>query len=170
MKFIVSNWELLRDRREVFLERYKNGFSSSQVLVICVANDNEVVGACSISRISNYALIYVQEEYRGRGLGTKLEAKAVKEARKRGLDFVARAVHLWNLPSLRVASKVGYKEVVQLRDFGYVLLMIPFTLKGELLYAFLHGLCSKLPRTFLHAIVLVSMSVVELIRRSLSVI
>jgi len=170
MKFIVSNWELLRDRREVFLERYKNGFSSSQVLVICVTNDNEVVGACSISRISNYALIYVQEEYRGRGLGTKLEAKAVKEARKRGLDFVARAVYLWNLPSLRVASKVGYKEVVQLRDFGYVLLMIPFTLKGELLYAFLHGLCSKLPRTFLHAIVLVSMSVVELIRQSLSVI
>lgn len=170
MKFILGNGELLRNRLETFPERYKNGFSSSQILAICVTNNNEVVGACGISKISNYALIYVQEEYRGRGLGTKLEAKACEETRKRGLDFVARAVYLWNLPSLRVASKVGYREVVQLRDFGYVLLMIPFTLKGELLYAFLHGLCSKLPRTFLHAIVLVSMSVVELIGQSLSVI
>jgi len=170
MKFILGNGELLRNRLETFPERYKNGFSSSQILVICVTNDNEVVGACGISKISNYALAYLKEKYRGRGLGTKLEGKTYSEARKHGLDFVAGAIHLWNLPARRVASKVGYREVVQLRDFGYVLLMIPFTFKGELLYAFLHALCSKLPRTFLHAIVLVSMSVVESIRQSLSVI
>ena len=169
MRFIVGSGEQLRNRLETFPEKYKNAFSSSKILVVGVMNDNDVMGACGISNISNYALIYVKEEYRFRGLGTKLEAKACEEACKRSLDFVARAVHLWNLPSLRVASKVGYREVVQFRDFGYVLMMIPLNVKGKLLYTFLHGVCSKLPGTFLHRIVLLLMSVVGLIRRRLSV-
>jgi len=82
---------------------------------------------------------------------------------------VAGAIALWNLPALRVASKVGYKEVARLRNFDYVILMIPFTLKGEFMYIFLHAICSKLPETFLHHIITLPMSVVGLIRRRLSV-
>lgn len=170
MKFIVGSGEQLRDRLETFPKKYKDAFSSSQILVICVTSDNKVVGGCSIAKISNYALAYLKEEYRGRGLGTKLEAKTYSEARRRGLDFVAGAIHLWNLPALHVASKVGYREVVRFKDFGYVLLMIPFNFKGELLYAFLHGVCSNLSGTFLHRIILLLMSVVGLVRRTLSVI
>ena len=169
MKFIVGSGEQLRNKLETFPEEYRNAFSSSKILIVGVMNDDDVVGACGISSVSNYALIYVQEEYRGRGLGTKLEAKACEEARNRSLDFVARAVHLWNLPSLRVASKVGYREVIRFRDFGYVLMMIPLNIKGKLLYTFLHGVCPKLPRIFLHRIILLLMSVVGLIRRGISV-
>lgn len=169
MTFIVGSGEQLRDRLETFPKKYKDAFSSSQILVIYVTSDNKVVGACSIAKISNYALAYLKEEFRGRGLGTKLEAKTYSEARRRGLGFVAGAIHLWNLPALHVASKVGYREVVRFKDFGYVLLMIPFNFKGELLYAFLHGLCSKLPGTFLHRFVLLVMNVVGLIRRRPSV-
>ena len=169
MKFIVGSGQQLRNRLKMVPEKYRNAFASSKILVISVMNDDDVVGACGISNVSNYALIYVQEEYRNKGLGTQLEAKACEEARKRSLDFVARAVHIWNLPSLRVASKVGYREVVQFRDFGYVLMMIPLNVKGKLLYTFLHGVCCNLPRTFLHRIILLLMSVVGLIRRRLSV-
>ena len=169
MKFIVGSGEQLRDRLETFPEKYRNAFSSSQILVMGVMNNDDVVGACGISNVSNYALIYVQEKYRGKGLGTKLEGKACEEAHKRGLDFVARAVYLWNLPSLRVASKVGYREVVQFRDFGYVLMMIPLNVKGKLVYTFLHELCSRLPGSFLHRIVLLLMSVVGLFRQRTSV-
>ena len=169
MRFIVGSGQQLRNRLETFPEEYRNDFASSKILVICVTSDNEVVGACSILKISNYGLSYIKENYRGRGLGTKCARIRIHEARRRGLDFVATAIELRNLPMLRIASKVGYREVVRFRDFGYVLLIIPFNFKGELLYALLHGVCSKLPRASLHATILVLMSVVGLIRRRLGV-
>lgn len=168
MKFIVGSGEQLKNRLETFPQRVKDAFSSSKILVICVTSD-DVAGACSISKISNYALTYLKEEYRGRGLGTRLARIRMHEARRRGLDFMASAINIRNLPMLRVGSKVGYREIVRLRNFGYVLLMTPFTLKGELLYMFLRAVCSRLPETFLDRIILLSMSLVGLIRRRLSV-
>ncbi len=164
LKFIVGNGQQLKKELETFPDKYRSGFSSSQILVLCVASDNEVVGACSISKMSNYALAFIKKHYRGRGLGTKLEARTYKEARRRGLSFVAGAIHVWNLPALRVALKVGYREVVRFEDFGYILLMIPFDYRGELLYTLLHGVCTRIPRTLLHSLILTSMSVVAAIR------
>jgi len=169
MKFIVGSGEQLKNRLETFPKRVKDAFSSSRILVICVTSDDDVAGACSISKISNYGLTYLKEEYRGRGLGTKLLRARNDEARKRGLDFVAAAIDIRNLPMLHVGSKVGYREIVCLRNFGYVLLMTPFTLKGELLCMLLRAVCSRLPETFLDRIILLSMSLVGLIRRRLSV-
>lgn len=168
MKFILGSGEQLRTRLEKFPEYYKYTFSSSPVLVIHVTNDNDVVSACGISSISNYAQYYVQEEYRGKGLGTKIVAKACSEARKQGLAFVVVAIDLWNVPSLTVASKVGFREIVRFETYGYVIKMVPFNLKGELLYAFLNAVCSKLPETFLHYVVTCLMSVVGTVRQGLS--
>jgi len=167
MKFIVGSGEQLRNRLETFPKWYKDLFSSSKILVICVASDNDVAGACSIAKISNYALTYVKEEYRGRGLGTRLARIRMHEARRRGLGFMASTIGLRNLPMLRVGSKVGYREVVRLRNFGYVILMTPFTLKGELLYMFLRAVCSRLPETFLDRIIVLSMNLVGWVRRRL---
>jgi len=168
VKFIVGTGGELRERLEDFPEKFREAFSSSKILVIGVTNDDDVVGACGIAHVSNYALIFIHEQYRARGLGTRIEAKVCAEAHRRGLGFVARAVHLWNLPSLRLASKVGYREVVRFKDFGYVLMMIPLNVKGKLIYTLLHEVCSRLPRGFLHAIVLASMSAVGLVRDQLS--
>lgn len=169
MKFIIANGEQLRNRLETFPKYYRNTFASSQLLVVCVAYNDEVVGACGISKISNYALAYLHKKFRGRGLGTKLEARTYEEARRHGLDFVAGAIDLWNLPALRVASKVGYKEVVRIRKYGYVILLIPFNPRGELLYKFLHTVLPRLPEVFLHCMVLYSMSFVGQVRQILSV-
>jgi len=168
VKFIVGSGGEFREQLEAFPETFRDAFSSSKILVIGVTNDDDVVGACGIAHVSNYALIYIHEKHRARGLGTRIEAKACAEAHRRGLGFVARAVHLWNLPSLRLASKVGYREVVQFKDFGYVLMMIPLNAKGKLMYTLLHEVCSRLPTVFLHATVLASMSAVGLIRRGMS--
>ena len=168
MKFILSDGEQLRDRLETFPEYYKNALSHCKILVVCLTNDNDVVGACGLSNISNYALAYVKEEYRGRGLGTKIEAKTYNEARKRGLSFVAGSISFDNVPALRVASKVGFRETMRLKTYGWVLLIIPFNFRGEIVYAFLRAICSKLPETFLYYIIRFSMSIVGWIRRGLS--
>ena len=168
VKFVVGSGGEFREQLEAFPEKFQEAFSSSRILVIGVTSDNDVVGACGIAHVSNYALIFIHEQYRARGLGTRIEAKACAEAYRRGLGFVARAVHLWNVPSLRLASKVGYREVVRFKDFGYVLMMVPLNVKGKLMYTLLHEVCSRLPRAFLHATVLASMSAVGLIRRGMS--
>jgi len=167
MKFILGSGGQLRNRLKIFPEYYQYTFSCSPILVISFTGDDEVVGACGISNISNYAQVYVQEEYRGRGLGTRVVVKACGEARKRGLNFVTAAIDLWNEPSLSVFSKAGFREIVRFKTYGYVIMMLPFNFKGKLLYASLNTLCSFLPETFLHYLIICLMSVVGQTRQRL---
>lgn len=165
MKFVVGNGKQLRKRLETFPESYKKRFLSFKLVVILVVNDNDAVGACGIAKVSNYVVVYVKEGYRRKGFGTKLEAKTFDVARKHGLDFLLEAIHLWNLPSLRLARKVGYREIVRFRDYGYTIMMAPFSLKGEVIYAFLCTVFSLLPRTLLHQLILVLWDAVKRVRR-----
>lgn len=164
MRLIVGSGGELVDRLCSFPEKFRNAFLSSKILVIGVMNGDDIVGACGISKVSNYALIYIHEEYRNKGLGTRIEAKACEEAHNRSLDFVARAAYLWNASSLRVASKIGYREVVRLSGFGYVLMMIPLNTKGNFIYTLLHEACPRMPRALLHATILVIMQIIGSIR------
>lgn len=167
MKLILSEGKQLRGTLETFPEYYKNAFSHCKILVVCLTNGHDAVGACGLSSISNYALAYIKKEYRGRGLGTKVEAKTYNEARKRGLSFVAGSISLDNVPALRVASKVGFRETIRLKTYGWILLIIPFNFRGEMVYSFLRGVCSKLPETFLYYTIRFLMSIVGRIRRGL---
>lgn len=165
MKFVVGHGKQLRNRLQTFPESYKKTFSSSKLLVIFLMNDNNVVGACGIAKISNYVLVYLKEGYRGKGFGTKLEAKTIDVAREHGLDFLLEAIHLWNLPSLRVAHKVGYREIVRFGNYGYTIVMVPLSLKGEVIYVFLRTVFSLLPRTLLHQLIILLWNVARRVRR-----
>lgn len=169
MKFVVGNGEQLRKRLETFPKSYKETLLSSKIVVVSLVNNNYAMGACGIAKISNYVLVYLKEGYRGKGFGTKLEAKTINVARERGLDFLLEAIHLWNLPSLRVARKVGYREIVRFRNYGYTIVMAPLNLKGEVIYAFLCTTFSLLPRTLLHQLITLLLNVVRRARRVLIV-
>lgn len=169
MKFVVGNGKQLRSRLETFPESYKKTFLSSKIVVVFLVNNNDAVGACGIAEISNYVLVYLKEGYRGRGFGTKLEAKTIDVAREHNLDFLLEAIHLWNLPSLRVARKVGYREIVRFKNYGYTIVMVPLSLKGEVIYAFLCAVFSLLPKTLLHQLIILLLNVVRRVRRVLIV-
>ena len=149
MRFILGGGGRLTEELQKFPIYYRDAFLSSGILITCAVGGNYIVAACGILGLSNYMMYYVETGYRGRGLGTQMFEKAIGVARKRGLNFISSSVSLRNIPSLHLLRKFRFREIVLLKKFDYVIMMLPLTFKGELIYALLHITCSKSPKTFL---------------------
>jgi len=151
MKFLLGTGEQFKEKVRFFPKYYAWVFSSAPILVV-VMNNGEVAGACCITRLSNSVIMIINKKYRGRGLGTILEWTTICQARKQGRSFVTGALSLRNVPALRIVHKLGYKEITRIKGYEYILMMIPFHLRGKALYVFsrqfLHVLSFLLPEIF----------------------
>ena len=148
MKFVVGSGEQFMAKMQSFPARFAYGFASSKLLAVCVTSDAEVIAACGILNLSNYVIYYVKQEYRDQGLGTRIIRKTINTARKRGLVFLHSSASTTNVPSLHLQRKF-FRKIVYLEKWKYLITMLPLTLRGELLYVFLHLTCSKLPETLI---------------------
>ncbi len=148
MRFISGCGEQFVGKMQEFPTRFANEFLSSKLLTICVINDFDAIAACGILSLSNYVVYYVKEPYRGQGLGARIIAKAIDEAKKQGLMFLHSSVSTSNIPSFRLQRRF-FRKIVHLEKRDYMITLLPLTLRGELLYTFLHLTCSRLPETFI---------------------
>lgn len=165
MKFVFN----CRDRLEEKLQKFPAYFieallSSNILLVLCELDDNDTIAACGITGVSNYLVLYVEKGYRDRGIGAQILKVTIDAARKRGLSFVALAVSSNNTPAVHLYSKHGFRVFRFFRKFGFIVMMLPLTYKGELAYTFLHITCSTLPETVILHTIDFLMSVVRWIR------
>jgi Sortase and related acyltransferases len=86
-------------------------------LVIC--EDGQVRGWCTLSPVSSRECykgvaeisIYVDEAYRGRGLGTMLLARLCEDAKKHGIWSLLAVVFAKNEASLAIHRKCGFREI-----------------------------------------------------------
>jgi len=150
MKFSVNHWE--KDRLEWKLRDFPAYFnrvflSSCKILVLCESSNNHTIAGCGITRVSNYLLIYVEKAYRGQGIGRRILKLTIDEAREQGLGFVALAVSSNNAPAVRLYHMCEFREIRVFEKFGFIVMMLPLTRKGELIFASLRTLCSNLPET-----------------------
>jgi ribosomal protein S18 acetylase RimI-like enzyme len=126
--------------------------TSSGLLVVLVDNRNNAVAACGIRSRFNVLVLYVEESYRGRGLGTEVLVKTIDAARKHGLNFVTLSVSSDNVAAYRIYSTEGFKELVYLRKPDLILMINPLNRKGWFVYEFLKSLCALLPNSFLTSV------------------
>lgn len=63
--------------------------------------------------------IYLDSEYLGKGIGSKLKEAMIKELRNRGFHCVISAISLPNPASVAMCEKFGFQKVGQLREIGY---------------------------------------------------
>jgi RimJ/RimL family protein N-acetyltransferase len=158
--------EQLKERMEKFPSYYSNVLTSWLTsIVVCLAIGDEIVGACGIQRPFNYFVAYVQERYRGRGLGTRALKKIIHIAKRQNLNFINLAVSTENMPALRLYSKLGFRETALFPSFKFKVMTLPLTFRGELAYIFLHEICSILPETLLIYLLVFLMSVAKRIRQ-----
>jgi RimJ/RimL family protein N-acetyltransferase len=162
MKFVIDTPERLRQELQNFPEYFQKGFfTTRKLLMLCISNDGEAIAACGVANLSNYLLIYVDKDWRGKGIGTRILGKTIKISRNRGFNFIALAVRPNNLPALRLYSKFNFKEVVNLKQFGFILMILPFNMRGRVVYAFSRAICSVLPKSILVNIVICMRSAVK---------
>lgn len=141
--------------------------SAKKLFLLCLSDSDETIAACGIANLSNYLLIYVNEEWQGQGIGTKILGRTIEISRKRGFSFIALAVRPDNSPALRLYHKFDFREVGDLGVFGFTLMILPFSLKGELIYALSRTICVTIPKSILIHTVICSRSIVRSIRKCL---
>lgn len=148
MKFFLARGDQVKEKLAELPAYWRRFFRFSKILVFCTADDHVIVGACGIVSISNYIGGYVKEEYRRKGLGPLLYKKAIEVARNQNLSFIHASVSTFRVPIIYfMRSILGFREIILLEKINYDFLMLPLTYRGELLYTFLHVVCSKLPES-----------------------
>ena len=112
---------------------FASEFASSSLLIVCV-NDGDIVALCGIRGLLNTLVLYVREGYRSRGIGLQILSQSVEAARKRKLDFVTLSVSSDNTIAFRLYKRVGFSEVLSLSRSSQILMMLPLTCAGELMF------------------------------------
>ena len=94
------------------------GTTSETTFAIVDADDGRLLGGIGVRWAEDVAEIgyWVREEARGRGVTTRALVLATRFALERGAARVQLRADLENLPSRRVAEKVGYKAEGVLRS------------------------------------------------------
>ncbi len=85
---------------------------------IAKSND-KILGWAALSSISNRCVysgaaevsIYVDRNYRGRGVGCKLLDKLIKESEKRNFWTLQAGIFPENLPSIHLHKKLGFRQI-----------------------------------------------------------
>ena len=144
MKLLVNSGEHLGEKLKNF--PMAREFLPSEILVVGI-NDSEVLVACGIRSIFNILTLYVNQGYRGRGLGSLILKKTINVARNRNINFITLAVLSDNAPALHLYHKFGFKKVLYLRN--YIAMIFPLTLKGQFACAFSRIIGFVLPNQFL---------------------
>lgn len=109
-------------------------FASSSLLVICANNDDRVAAACGIRGLLNTLVLYVGEGYRNRGIGSRTLSQTIKAARQRKLDFVTLSVSNDNQVAFGLYKGFGFREVLSLKRSSQILMMLPLTSLGRLIF------------------------------------
>lgn len=63
--------------------------------------------------------IYLDSQYLGKGIGSKLKGSMIEELKKRGFHTVISAISLPNPASIAMCEKFGFQKVGQLKEIGY---------------------------------------------------
>lgn len=128
---------------------FASEFASSSLLVICANDDDRIAAACGIRGLLNTLVLYVKESYRSRGVGSQTLSQTINVAKKRKLDFVTLSVSSDNLVAFHLYRRLGFKQVMNLRRSGQILMLLPISHAGKLLFDAFSAARFALPDTLL---------------------
>ncbi|GAH08260.1 unnamed protein product, partial [marine sediment metagenome] len=121
---------------------------SSKISVFALKGNDEVIGACSIRNPFNVFVIYIEEDYRGLGLGNELIKTIINKAKNKELRFITLTVSSDNSAASNLYSNHGFKKITHLKKSKQILFMLPINFTGKTIFNFLKNLCLIIPNIF----------------------
>lgn len=85
---------------------------------VCLFN-NQVIGWTALSPVSNRCVydgvaevsVYVNSEFTGKKIGTKLLEKLISESEKNGIWTLQAGIFPENIPSIKIHKNLGFREI-----------------------------------------------------------
>jgi len=149
LKFLEGSGKLLQSYLQDF--PWFEVFFPSKILVVSISKEDNTVAACGIRSMLNILTLYVDGQHRGQGVGKKILRRTVDAARKRGLRFILLGVHSDNPTAYHLYSTFCFKKFLYINNPDMTFMVLPLTIKGKLVSAFLNTVCSWLPKLFLES-------------------
>ena len=120
--------------------------------IVLEENENEVIGAAGIGGVFHTSSINVNEKFRGKGFGAKIQKRLVKEAKNRGYSFVTVFVDPRNISSTKMHDGLGYETIFRVHYSDSVIQdikIIFFNSKGKIIRKILSIFNTKIGIFFL---------------------
>lgn len=76
--------------------------------------DEKIIGAAGMGGLFHVSSIYIDKNFRGRGLGKTLQQTLVNEAKKRDYSFVIVFIDPTNVTSVKLHDSFGYKTIFRI--------------------------------------------------------
>ena len=89
----------------------RESFERPEYLFLVVEEDEKVIGYAGLSQVldeGDVTNIVIDEEYRGKGLGSLLTASLLEEGRKRGIQAFTLEVRVSNQTAIHIYEKLGF--------------------------------------------------------------
>ena len=126
----------------------RTGYENAALLGFVAEADGELVGAAAgytWGGICELRQVWVQETYRGKGLGKALMTEATREAKARGCAYIYIATHDFQAPGFY--AKLGFETVAEIpnKPLGHTELVMRLRLRFDGARCAAHNFCRGLP-------------------------
>lgn len=149
MKFVLGLGENLKSKLLDLPKEWASAFLPSKILAVAINNNGDVVGVCGIRSVFNITTTYIYENWRGKGLGTKMHEIIVPIAKKRHLCFLLFGIYSDNVPYWdRKTSEFGSKDIVSLKKSNLKFKIFPLNFLGYIVYWSARVITHLLPNVF----------------------
>ena len=129
--------------------------------IVYETKDNEIVGASGIGGIFHASHININEKFRGKGFGKKIQKELLNEAKKRNYSFAIVFVNPRNNSSIKLHDGLGYETIFRIhysKDIIEDIKIIIFKKRGVIVKKFLRCFNTKIGIFFLACILKISTS------------
>lgn len=145
MKIIEVDTDVINKLRNSGISDEMKTLESCSWLVLEEQNE-KIIGAAGMGGLFHVSSVYIDKNFRGRGLGKILQQTLVNEAKKRGYSFVTVFIDPTNLISVKLHDSFGYKTIFRIHyspNITQEIKIYVFKSKGKIVEKFLHFFNTK---------------------------
>ena len=113
MKIIEVNDNIIQELRKSGLSREMKSLESCKWVVL-EEQDGKIIGAVGLGGLFHVSGIQINKDYRGKGIGKRIQGAMIEEAKRRGNSFVTVFIDPRNPATVKLHDSLGYTTIFRI--------------------------------------------------------